>query len=835
MATFDRLFPKDFGMLKNLMIGLLSLFTLTLSAQVFNPVKWTYDKEQISDDTYDLLFKATMEPHWHIYSTTLSPDEGPIPTSFDFMELNGCELVDGIKEPKPIKEYDKNFAMDLLFFSDKATFKQRVKLTGEKASVKGELTYMVCDDSKCLPPEYLDFSFDLEKNVKVSAPKDQSTESTVEENSSLNSDPLSGGMSGSQPEIFNPVSWKYDQKTLDNGEIQLRITATIDEGWHLYSQTLPSDDGPIATEFRYFTDKGQFETVGNTEEMGELHKEFDPNFNMELSYYEGTVTFVQKIKATSEEATIVPGDIYYMVCDAEKCLPPETVEFEFNIGGSDQASISETRDIESGPSPSRSLIGIFIAGFLGGLLALLTPCVFPMIPLTVSFFTKQSKTRAQGISNAILYGVSIIAIYTILGYLVTAIFGADALNALSTNVWFNLAFFVLLTVFAISFFGAFEITLPSSWVNKVDQQSYKGGLLGIFFMAFTLSLVSFSCTGPIIGTLLVEAAVNGGVAGPLIGMGGFSLALALPFGLFAAFPGWMNSLPSSGGWLNSVKVVLGFLELGLALKFLSNADLVVQAGILTRELFIALWIAIAAGLTLYLFGAIRLPHDSKMEKMSVGRMLFGIVTLTFTLYLIPGLWGAPLKLISGFPPPMFYSESPQGVGKGGTMIAAAGVTGGTHSPSGNHATCPHNLNCFHDYEEGLAYAKEVGKPVMLDFTGWACVNCRKMEEQVWAENPVLSRMRDNVVLISLYVDEKTELPEGEQYTSPTTGKKIKTIGNKWSDLQIKRYQSNSQPYYVILDHEENQLIESASYDPDVDKFVDWLDRGVAKFNDGKAS
>jgi thiol:disulfide interchange protein DsbD len=692
---------------------------------------------------------------------------------------------------------------------------------------------MACDDSKCLPPEYLDFTFNLmakpqpdkKSGVKmeVNEPKAQAktdnTEKEIPEAEPLIQEPETNNG------IFNPVSWDFKLNKLGAGEYEILLDAKLEKGWHIYSQNLPTGDGPVATEVNFFNAEGNYSVSGKAKEEGDLLNEYDPNFMMELAYFENDVTFRQKL--TQVTGDTVRGEVYYMVCNEKMCLPPEAIEFALEIPENKNLAVTNSEKPAYGAGSNRSIIAIFIAGFLGGLLALLTPCVFPMIPLTVSFFTKQSKTKAQGISNAILYGVSIIGIYTILGYLVTAIFGADALNALSTNFWFNIAFFVLLTVFAISFFGAFEITLPSSWVNKMDSKSDKGGLLGIFFMAFTLSLVSFSCTGPIIGTLLVEAAVNGGVAGPLVGMGGFSLALALPFGLFAAFPGWMNSLPQSGGWLNSVKVVLGFLELGLALKFLSNADLVIQAGILTRELFISLWIAISAGLTLYLFGFVRMPHDSPLDRLSVGRMLFGIVTLTFTLYLIPGLWGAPLKLISGFPPPMFYSESPNGVGKATTMIAAAGNT--THNKKTSHATCPHNLNCFHDYEEGMAYAKEVGKPVMLDFTGWACVNCRKMEEQVWAEPPVLQRMQENVVLISLYVDEKTELPKEEQYVSETTGKKIKTIGNKWSDLQIKEYKSNSQPYYVILDHDKNQLIESASYDPDVDKFVDWLDRGVAEF------
>jgi thiol:disulfide interchange protein len=369
--------------------------------------------------------------------------------------------------------------------------------------------------------------------------------------------------------------------------------------------------------------------------------------------------------------------------------------------------------------------------------------VFPMIPLTVSFFTKRSPTRQKGIANAIIYSTSIILIYVILGFLVTVTLGSDALNAMASNVFFNMLFFVIFFIFALSFFGAFEITLPSSWVNKADQASDKGGLVGIFFMAFTLSLVSFSCTGPIIGTLLVEAARGSSYLGPIMGMTGFALALALPFGLFAAFPGWLNTLPKSGGWLNSVKVVLGFLELALAMKFLSNVDLAYHWGLLKREVFIAIWIVIFGLMGLYLLGKLKFSHDSDMHHLGTGRLIVAIITLSFTVYLIPGLWGAPLRAISGFPPPDFYKE-----------WTLKGETG-----SASHSeTCPHNLNCFHDYEEGMAYAQQVGKPVMIDFTGWSCVNCRKMEDNVWSQPAVLKIISEDYVLISLYVDDKTPLP-----------------------------------------------------------------------------
>jgi len=447
-----------------------------------------------------------------------------------------------------------------------------------------------------------------------------------------------------------------------------------------------------------------------------------------------------------------------------------------------------------------------------------------MIPMTVSFFTKQSKTKAKGIRNAIIYGISIIAIYLILGLVVTWIFGADALNALSTNVWFNVIFFIILVTFAASFLGAFEIMLPNSWANKVDSQADRGGMIGILFMALALAIVSFSCTGPIVGTLLVEAASKGGIA-PIVGMFGFSLALALPFMLFAMFPGWLNSLPKSGGWLNTVKVVLGFLELALAFKFLSNADLVLQLHFLEREIFLAIWIAIFGTLAFYLFGKITLPHDSPLTHISVGRLSFGLVVLSFTIYLIPGLWGAPLKLISGFPPPMTYSESPYGVSgsKGGSNAAAQVLPDGAHLG-------PHDLIAFDDYQKGVAYAKSINKPILLDFTGYACVNCRKMEDYVWSEATILKILQNEVVLISLYVDDKKELPKNEQYVSKETGKEITSIGNKWSDFQITKFKANAQPYYIILDTDGTMLSDKPeSYNSNIESYKGWLREGIDRY------
>lgn len=791
------------------MTVLLASFVFNSSAQIFDPVKWSFKADRISETEAKLVFTATIEKGWHLYSQHLD-EGGPIPTTFTFQELGSAKLKGAVSEGEGHTEMDPNFQMELKYFENKAEFVQTIEVRNATV-IKGELEFMVCNDERCLPPDYVPFEFKVLEYVNKKAVQ-VSAEQVVE----IDSEP--------QPQIFDPVKWTFSHKDLGNGEFELEFKASIEEHWHVYSMHLPEETMTVATEFQFDSLKG-VELNGVVTEPDPI-TQFDKVNEEELSWFENEVTFRQKIRLTETNGS-VKGAVNFMACDDHQCLAPEWVDFEFKLSGEVSEGSSSTSE-SSGPD--KSWIGIFIAGFLGGFLALLTPCVFPMIPLTVSFFTKQSKDRAKGISNALLYGFFIIFIYVVLGFLVTVTFGADALNALSTNVWFNLFFFVLLVVFAISFLGAFEITLPSSWVNKADQASDKGGIIGIFFMAFTLSLVSFSCTGPIIGTLLVEAAVNGGVMGPIMGMTGFSLALALPFGLFAAFPGWLNSMPKSGGWLNSVKVVLGLLELALALKFLSNADLVIQAGLLKRELFLAIWIGIFGTLALYLFGFIRFPHDSPMNNISIPRYLFGLVVLVFTIYLVPGLWGAPLKIISGFPPPNFYSESPNGFGGGGSTVATA-VLSAEGNIVGEPEHCPHGLPCFHDYEEGLAYAKESGKPIMLDFTGWACVNCRKMEEQVWSDPAVLKRLREDYVLISLYVDEKLELPKDEQIEVEIGGKtkKLRSVGNKWSYMQAQRFGTNSQPYYVVLNHKEEQLGPHAAYDPDIQKFVNWLDAGQAAF------
>jgi thiol:disulfide interchange protein len=476
---------------------------------------------------------------------------------------------------------------------------------------------------------------------------------------------------------------------------------------------------------------------------------------------------------------------------------------------------------------------IFLQGFIGGFAALLTPCVFPMIPMNVSFFTKQSKTKQQGIRNAFIYAIFLVALYVGLGLGVTLIFGAGALHTLSTNIWFNLAFFLLLLVFAISFLGAFEIVLPSSFVNKMDAKSDKGGLLGIFFMAFTLALVSFSCTGPIIGTLLVQASSTGNLTDPFWGMFGFSLALAIPFGLFAAFPGWLNSLPKSGGWLNSVKVVLGFLELALALKFASNADQVVEAYILTREVFIALWVVIFGLQTAYLLGAFKTAHDSDLKHVSVTRLFFAIVSLFVTIYLIPGLWGAPLKLFSGILPPIDYSESPHGFG--GSKSHANTTNNDAEFGKYIHVN-KQGISYFkNDYANALAYAKKVGKPLMIDFTGHACANCRKTEDYVWPDLQITKRLNDEVVLVSLYVDDKRSLDPKDYQKVFWYGKEreITDIGDKFKYMEETLYGQSTQPLYVLLDHDEKLLNKVRGYNPDIEAYAKWLDEGVNAFKNKK--
>ena len=658
---------------------------------------------------------------------------------------------------------------------------------------------------------------------------------------------LAGSISA---QIQDPVSFKTEFKSISETEAEIRFTGTIDKGWHVYSVNLPSG-GPISATFN--TDKMDgVKLVGKLTPLGKEIAQFDKVFEMNLRFFEHSVTFVQKIKIAGATYNI-KGYLEYGACNDESCLPPTQVPFSYQGKGSakavaeaaatskeeakttdattilpidtltvaakDTVVVTDSATITNFWKPvinelnsfggtvdhkNYSWLYIFITGFLGGLLALFTPCVWPIIPMTVSFFLKRSQNKKKGIRDAFLYGASIIVIYVALGLAVTLIFGASALNALSTNAVFNILFFLMLVIFAASFFGAFEITLPSSWSTKVDSKAEKtGGLLSIFLMAFTLTLVSFSCTGPIIGFLLVQVSTTGGIIAPAIGMLGFAIALALPFTLFALFPSWLKSIPRSGGWMNQVKVVLGFLELAFALKFFSVADLAYGWRLLDRETFLALWIVIFALLGLYLLGKIRFPHDDEDGKVSVPAFFMALISLAFAVYMVPGLWGAPLKSVSAFAPPMKTQDF-------------------------NLYTNEVRAK-FDDYDAGMEFAKREGKPVMVDFTGFGCVNCRKMELAVWIDPKVSNIIENDYVLISLYVDDKKSLPSPITVTENGTERTLKTVGDKWSYLQRSKFGSNAQPFYVLLDNEGIPLNKSYAYNEDISKYVEFLQGGLQNY------
>lgn len=647
-------------------------------------------------------------------------------------------------------------------------------------------------------------------------------------------------------QIQEPVKFKTELKNVSATEVEIVFTASIEQGWHVYSTDL-GDGGPISATFN--TDKlTGAQLDGKLRPVGKEIASFDKLFEMDVRYFEHTAQFVQKLKLTGGDYQVT-GYLEYGACNDENCLPPTQVEFSFSgkaegasallqaetpaekadtaaapavIGGADGPTsvvvsdndlwspvINELNALgETTSQEDMSWLYIFITGFVGGLLALFTPCVWPIIPMTVSFFLKRSKDKKKGIRDAWTYGASIVVIYVTLGLAITAIFGANALNALSTNAIFNIFFCLMLVVFAASFFGAFEITLPSKWSNAVDSKAEATtGLLSIFLMAFTLSLVSFSCTGPIIGFLLVQVSTTGNVIAPAVGMLGFAIALALPFTLFALFPSWLKSMPKSGGWMNVIKVTLGFLELAFALKFLSVADLAYGWRILDRETFLALWIVLFALLGFYLLGKIKFPHDDDDTKVSVPRFFLALASLAFAVYMVPGLWGAPLKAVSAFAPPMQTQD---------------------FNLYNNEVHAK-----FDDYDAGMKYAREHGKPVMLDFTGYGCVNCRKMELAVWTDMKVADLINNDYVLITLYVDNKTRLPEPVKVMENGTERTLRTVGDKWSYLQRVKFGANAQPFYVLIDNEGKPLNKSYSYDEDIDKYVDFLQAGLNNYNKKK--
>lgn len=808
------------------------LLPFAASAQIYNPVKWETGQKSLGNDEYELYFTATIDDHWHLYSQNLPSEDGPIATFFDYQELSGVELVGKTTEDgKMVTEYDPNFMMDLNYYEHTVTFRQKVKGSG---SVKGEYGFMVCDAEKCLPPEYVPFEFTLSAETGA-------IDFGVSGDVAAGGLGLEGDADGHNEGIYDPVSWTYGGKQLDGNLYELTFTAEVQEHWHLYSQHLPSEDGPVATFFDYMTLEGTT-LEGETTENGTLLTEYDPNFDMDLNYFEGNVFFSQQVRLEGESGT-VKGEYGFMACNDERCTPPQYIPFEFAIadgavvfvdeapaapGDTPPADVSEgagfvtdkaSIDLENPASEcgseneveGKSLWAIFLLGFGGGLLALLTPCVFPMIPLTVSFFTKGSENRRKGIFKAVMYGAFIFLVYIILSipfHLVDSL-DPNILNSIGTNPWLNLLFFAVFIVFAISFFGYFEITLPSSWTTKTDSQSDKGGMLGVFFMALTLALVSFSCTGPILGSLLVGSLTSDGGAMQLTsGMAGFGLALALPFALFAMFPGWLNSLPKSGGWLNSVKVVLGFMEVALAIKFFSQADLVKHWNLMPIELFLALWILCGIGLALYLFGKIKFPHDSPLTRIPPLRMALGVLTLAFVVYLASGYrynerseGFTSLTLISGVAPPAGYSWI-------------------------YPASCPQGLMCFKDYEEGLAYAREHDKPIMIDFTGHGCANCRRMEEQVWGKPGVYEKLQNDYVLISLYVDDREPLPADKQTIVTNSGtRKARNVGDKWATFQAETFEANSQPLYCLISPDE-QLLNVPVGTSEVDEYNNFLQCGL---------
>ena len=675
-----------------------------------------------------------------------------------------------------------------------------------------------------------------------------------------------------QAQIKDPVKFKTELTPLSDTEAEVVFTAAIDKGWHVYSTDL-GDGGPISATFNV-DNKSGVELVGKLKPVGKEVATFDKLFEMKVRYFENTAKFVQKVKFTGG-AYAIEGYLEYGACDDESCLPPTQVPFKFSgvakagnaaatkteqskaeqpeqkvvdkadkkeeatsVASKDSSAMMElvpattteaATDIQPAVASSElwkpvisdlqalgeehgqedmSWIYIFITGFLGGLLALFTPCVWPIIPMTVSFFLKRSKDKKKGIRDAWTYGASIVVIYVALGLAITLIFGASALNALSTNAIFNILFFLMLVIFAASFFGAFEIRLPSKWGNAVDSKAESTtGLLSIFLMAFTLSLVSFSCTGPIIGFLLVQVSTTGSVVAPAIGMLGFAIALALPFTLFALFPSWLKSMPKSGGWMNVIKVTLGFLELAFALKFLSVADLAYGWRLLDRETFLALWIVIFALLGFYLLGKIKFPHDDDDDKVGVTRFFMALISLAFAVYMVPGLWGAPLKAVSAFAPPMQTQDF-------------------NLYKNEVHAK-------FDDYDLGMEYARLNGKPVMLDFTGYGCVNCRKMEAAVWTDPKVSDLINNDYVLITLYVDNKTPLTEPVKIIENGTERTLRTVGDKWSYLQRVKFGANAQPFYVLLDGQGKPLNKSYAYNEDIPKYIEFLQTGLENYKKEK--
>jgi len=819
-------------MIKKVILScLIVLGFINTQGQILDPVKWTTEVKDLGNQEYELIFKAKLDPKWAIYSQKSDPDAAS-PTEISFKSGPHYQLVGAVSElgkkvegPEPL--FDN---LVVIKYYDQVDFVQKVKVVDASVPIEAEAYYMCCDQEKCIPPTPKIFK------LMVSGAT------------------FSGGLPSDPMEIqadngmHDPVKLVARIEKISESRFKVEFEAIIDKGWFIYSSQI-SEEGPIPSNIEWDT-TGTYKVLDKIKEVSAHQiKGYDEIFEMEVIKYKEKVIFYQEIDVLDSSKKI-SGYFTYQTCDANMCLPPKSLAFEIDPikvslllegdkGGTgfllpggpniDQTipSIVSTLESPVGQCGEEVVKGTnhfwtFIFGFLGGLLALLTPCVFPMIPLTVSYFTKGSKDKKSGIRNGILYGLSIIVIYVAIGLLITALFGATALNELSTNWIANVLFFLIFIVFAFSFFGFFEITLPSSWSNKTDALADRGGLIGIFFMAFTLAIVSFSCTGPIIGSAIVESAKS--ATGPAIVMFGFSLALALPFGLFAAFPAWLNSLPKSGSWMSNVKVVLGFLELALALKFLSVADMTKHWGILGYEIFMGLWVLIFGLTTLYLLGFMKFPHDSPVKKLSITRWGFALSFLGLTIYLVTGFKVVPeynsynsLKLMSGLAPPSTYNY----------FLPKPVLDESIKSKFPSYTKCANNINCFKDYKDGVAYAKETGKPLLIDFTGYGCVNCRKTEEHIWVNDEIRKKLNDDFVLVSLYVDDRA--PLDSQLISVVTQNPIRNVGNLWADFQIVNFNQNSQPLYIIMSPDEEVLAKPRGYREGVKDYDQFLSCGLDAF------
>jgi thiol:disulfide interchange protein len=864
--------------MRGIALILFSFLAISGWAQIYSTVKWTTSLKDNGDGTYSFVANAKIDEGWWVYSQFLSSDEGPIATTVNFDAGDHYKLVGKSKESdNALKIFDKVFEMEVVKFKHTYSIEQKIKISDPSKPITGYINFMTCNDERCLPPTDVDFNLtptkgssgdatpkktettpskkknetsdatsgDEKKNIAVAKPAKPDTSTPVYSTTGVAPSSSSTGSS----KIYTPVHWTFRSEKKGEGLYAFIAEASIDPGWHIYAQGKQADLGPTFATFNW-EQNSNFTLEGKTAEESSTRKEsHDSFFDLDLVTFEKDARFTQLIKTNSPGA--IKGYVEFMACDDSKCLPSDEVSFEIDLATGQPVVAAENASAplmkggglvdhsvpsliatyehplnDCGVTTTKSktnLLWMLLFGIINGLVALLTPCVFPMIPLTVSFFTKGSKRK--GFQNALIYGISIILIYVVLGLLITILFGAGSLNELSTNPIANTAFFIIFIVFAFSFFGFYEITLPSSWSNKSDAMADKGGLIGIFFMAATLAIVSFSCTGPLIGSALVEASSKGFMA-PLVVMFGFSFALAVPFGLFAAFPSWLNSLPKSGGWMNSVKVILGFAELALAFKFLSVADMTAHWGILRYELFMGLWVLVALGMAAYMFGFLRFPHDSPDRRITPAVGLVGIAFTALGIYLATGLLGSQktgtynsLSLMSGLAPPAHYNFfKPDAV-----------VDETIRSQYPSYTKCANNFNCFHDYYEGVAYAKSQHKPILLDFTGYGCVNCRKTEEHIWVKDKIWKMINEDFVLVSLYVDDKLELDS--TLRSAVTNARIRTVGQIWTDFQVSNFKQNSQPLYVLVSPDEKVLTTPRGYDSDVKAYDAFLECGLNTFNE----